>query len=176
MDFCDFLAEDELIEVVPNFKYEHVLHLICGDFGPFHPSIPTQVPLWMALNLHRQQKCKIVLPEWVRSIPELQEEQLNSQGLIKMPSPHWREILKLLESHNVPMPHNHCNLIERREAILRTSALALLDSVVTQDDDKISQIKLRNVTRFELAMLKKLILASFETSKSIANVSSFRGT
>lgn len=168
MDLCDFLAEDELIEIVPSFKYDKILNLINGDFGPFAPAIPTKVPMWMALNLFRQQKCKINLPQWISDLDRLNEEQANSTGLIKMPSDHWREIIKLLETHNVPMPHNHSDLIERREAILSKSVHTLLDSVVDLDDDQISQVKIRNITKFELATMKKLITANLAISKNIA--------
>lgn len=167
MDLCDFLAEDELIEIVPNFKSNQVLNLINGDFGPFAPAIPTKVPIWMALNLFRQQKCKINLPHWISELDELVEEQANSDGLIKMPCNHWREVIKLLDSHNVPMPYNHSRLIERREAILRKSVHTLLDSVVNLEDDRIAQVKIKNITKFELATLKKLITANLAISKSI---------
>ncbi|KAG9510120.1 Serine/threonine-protein phosphatase 6 catalytic subunit, partial [Fragariocoptes setiger] len=168
MDFCDFLAEDELVEIVPNFRYNQVLNLICGDFGPFQPSIPIRVPMWMALNLHRQQKCKIILPLWIRDLHKYSEQQANDPGLIEMPSDHWREILKLLETHNISIPHNSCDLVERREAILRKSVHTLMDQIVSEDEDRILNVKLKNATRFELAYLKKLLLASFETSKSLA--------
>lgn len=167
MDLCDFLAEDELIEIVPNFKYDQVLNLINGQFGPFAPAIPSRVPLWMALNLFRQQKCKINLPRWVMDLDSLDEEQKNSTVLIKMPCDHWREVLKLLESHNVPIPHNPSALIEHRDAILSKSVHTLLDSVVDLEDDKIAQVKIKNITKFELVGLKKLITSNLAISKSI---------
>ena len=36
-----------------------------GTFGPFRPSQVTQVPLWMALMLHKRRKCRINPPEWL---------------------------------------------------------------------------------------------------------------
>lgn len=167
MDLCDFLAEDELIEIVPNFKHEHVLNLINGDFGPFFPATPTRVPLWMALNLFRQQKCKINLPEWITDLDKLVEEQSKSATLIKMPCNHWREMLKLLDSHHVPMPHNHEAIIDSREAILSKSVDTLLDNVIDLNDDLISQVKIKNITKFELATLKKLITANLSISKNL---------
>lgn len=168
MEFCDFLAEDELIEVIPNFKYEQVLNLINGDFGPFIPGIPTRVPLWMALNLFRQQKCKINLPKWVADLDELVREQLDSQTLIKMPSKHWREVLKLLQAHGVVIPHERLkDLVERREAILRRSVTTLLDNVVNLEEDRIAQVKIRNITKFELGTIKKYVAHNLAISKSI---------
>lgn len=85
----EFLAEKELITIVPNFS-ENRLYLISvgdliftlapsmfrqlpppsfgapqGEVGPFNPSMQTRVPLWLALNLRQRQKCHIVPPEWL---------------------------------------------------------------------------------------------------------------
>lgn len=167
MDLCDFLAEDELIEIVPNFKHEQSLNLINGDFGPFRPGMPTRVPIWMALNLFRQQKCKINLPHWIKELDKLTEEQENSSALIKIPCDHWREVIKLLDSYNVPMPHNWNAIIERRTAILSKSVHTLLENVVDLEDDRIAQVKIKNITKFELATLKKIITSNLAISKSI---------
>lgn len=167
MDMCDFLAEDELIEIVPNFKHSDILSLINGDFGPFIPGIPSKVPMWMALNLYRQQKCKITLPSWIMQIDQLNDDQANSTSLIQMPCNHWRESIKLLLSHNITIPQKYKDLIENREAILKKSINTLLDSVVDLDDDRIAHVKIKNITKFELTMLKKLITTNLLISKSI---------
>ena len=46
----EFLAEKELVQIVPNFSQDRI-YLIGGDFGPFIPSMPTAVPLWLAVDL-----------------------------------------------------------------------------------------------------------------------------
>lgn len=51
----EFIAEDELIEIVPKFKHGP-LHLIQGDFGPFVPQARAKVPLWLAISLKKRQK------------------------------------------------------------------------------------------------------------------------
>ena len=35
------------------------------DLGPFRPGIPTNVPLWVAINLKQRQKCRISPPDWL---------------------------------------------------------------------------------------------------------------
>lgn len=168
MELCDFLAEDELIEIVPNFKYEQVLNLINGDFGPFKPSIPTRVPLWMALNLFRQQKCKINLPTWINELDRLIDEQDDSPGLIKMPCNHWREVIKLLESHQIKLPNDlYKQLITRRDNILKRSVSSLLKNVIDIEDDKIALVKIKNITKFELTTLKKMIALNLAFIKEI---------
>lgn len=43
---CEFLAEDEVIGIVPHFT-EPKLQLICGDYGPFEAGIQVEVRvLW----------------------------------------------------------------------------------------------------------------------------------
>ncbi|KAL9275050.1 DNA replication complex GINS protein PSF2-like protein [Drosera capensis] len=73
----EFLAEDELMEIVPNMRIESLPHqkkssrmepplrLISGDYGPFQPQIVTQVPMWLAVALKKRGKCTIRPPEWM---------------------------------------------------------------------------------------------------------------
>jgi len=60
----EFLAETCLIEIIPNFKKDE-LRLICGTYGPFKPSKPVQVPLWLALQLKKNKKCQLIPPTWM---------------------------------------------------------------------------------------------------------------
>lgn len=166
MDFCEFLSEAELIDIVPNFTYDRQLHLITGDFGPFKPATPVRIPLWMALNLYGQQKCKVILPDWISDLDKLRTEQENSTGLIKMPSEHWREILRSLQKHQIaPSTEDSRRLIELRENIIKNSAISLLDGVLNLDEDLISQVKIRNITKFELTKFKNIILSNLAISK-----------
>lgn len=168
MDFCEFLSEDELIDIVPNFKYDRVLNLINGDFGPFNPGVPARVPLWMALNLKDQQKCKIILPQWIEDLEQLRTGQENSVGLIKMPCNHWREVTRLLMKHDIAIPREERNrIVERRDNIIQKSVKSLLDGVINLDEDQIAQVKIRNITKFELATLKNFILPNLAISKNI---------
>merc|ERR1712205_36959 len=45
-----FLAEDEHLDIVPNFSLQG-LHLLGGTYGPFRPQMRTSVPLWLAMLL-----------------------------------------------------------------------------------------------------------------------------
>ena len=61
----EFLAEKEEVTIVPNFSHDEVF-LIAGNVGPFNPSLPMKVPLWMAINLKQRQKCRIQPPDWMQ--------------------------------------------------------------------------------------------------------------
>lgn len=70
-----FLAEEEVIDIVPLFSMSKV-RLISGIYGPFTPPSKATVPLWLALSLKRKRKCRIVAPDWLNpgeSPPEYAE-------------------------------------------------------------------------------------------------------
>jgi len=60
----EFVAEDEIVDIVPNIRMD-ALNMICGDFGPFYPQVPTKVPLWLAVALKKRGKCTIRTPDWM---------------------------------------------------------------------------------------------------------------
>jgi hypothetical protein len=53
-DELEFLAEDELVEIVPSESHK-TLHLR-GTYGPFIAGTVTVVPLWLAVMLKRRNK------------------------------------------------------------------------------------------------------------------------
>ncbi|RMX69656.1 hypothetical protein KXD40_006795 [Peronospora effusa] len=64
----EFLAEQELIVIMPHFHLREnngLLNFISGDFGPFQPGITTHVPLWLAIMLKQLHKCRILAPSWL---------------------------------------------------------------------------------------------------------------
>ncbi|RMX56578.1 hypothetical protein pdam_00002393 [Pocillopora damicornis] len=60
----EFLAEKEKISIQTNFS-EDKIYLIGGDIGPFNASLPTEVPLWIAIFLKQRRKCRILPPDWM---------------------------------------------------------------------------------------------------------------
>lgn len=84
---ADYYAENELIEISPMVKSGRVA-LVCGNFGPFEPSIATRVPLWLALALKKVRRCKIIPPKWlqVQNIESvIQYERENETNLHPLP-------------------------------------------------------------------------------------------
>lgn len=63
-DDIEFLGEKLLVTIIPTFNSDSIC-LISGDVGPFRASIPVRVPIWLAVNLKKQQKCKIRPPDWM---------------------------------------------------------------------------------------------------------------
>ena len=54
----EFFAENELIQIIPNFK-EEAFTFVSGTFGPFRPAKPVTVPLWLAIYLKQRNKCQV---------------------------------------------------------------------------------------------------------------------
>jgi len=93
----EFLAEHEMVTILPNFK-EKKLYFLTGDFGPFSPGLPVDVPLWLAINLKQRKKCKIHPPSWldVESLQETKDAEKNEDVFTKPPSMHYMEIASML--------------------------------------------------------------------------------
>jgi hypothetical protein len=95
----EFLAEDELVDVVPRFKFD-ALNLIGGTFGPFQPMVPTRVPLWLAMQLVQRNLGKIQPPGWLHedNVEELwnrEDKSREIQHLEEVPF-HYQEVSTLL--------------------------------------------------------------------------------
>ncbi|KAJ8912927.1 hypothetical protein NQ315_017257 [Exocentrus adspersus] len=96
-DEVEFLGEKQYVTIIPTFN-SGVIHLISGDVGPFRASLPVRTPLWMAINLKQQQKCKIQQPDWmdVERLESIREDEKLSRTFTKMPNEHYMVIAKLL--------------------------------------------------------------------------------
>lgn len=57
-------AERQPVTIVPNFDIEQ-LKLISCDLGPFKAGQPVDVPLWMAMLLKQEKRCRINPPQWM---------------------------------------------------------------------------------------------------------------
>lgn len=79
-DELEFLGENSIVGIVPNFSFDPI-HLISGSIGPFRAGLPLHVPLWMAVHLRKQQRCRIVAPDWmdVDQLEEIKEEEKRSK-------------------------------------------------------------------------------------------------
>ena len=78
----EFFAENELIEIIPNFKGPK-FSFMTGTFGPFKPSKPIVVPLWLAVYLKQRKKCIVQIPNWMNFdfLNRVKVEDRESQGV-----------------------------------------------------------------------------------------------
>lgn len=61
---AEFYAQNQLIGILPKVNSDSV-HLISGTFGPFKTQKPVDVPLWLALEFKKKDKCSIMCPSWL---------------------------------------------------------------------------------------------------------------
>lgn len=79
-DELEFLGEKVYVSIIPTFNNDGI-HLISGDLGPFRASLPVNVPLWVAVSLKRQKKCKIQPPDWMdmQKLEYIKEQEKQSR-------------------------------------------------------------------------------------------------
>uniref|UniRef100_A0A914WYX9 DNA replication complex GINS protein PSF2 n=1 Tax=Plectus sambesii TaxID=2011161 RepID=A0A914WYX9_9BILA len=157
---CEFLAENVLLDIVPNFT-DDVVHLICGDVGPFEASMVARVPAWLALYLKRRHKCRIVPPDWltVNGIQEMINTETTQEPFSGVPA-HFMELAHLLLrecSDDVPDSDQLKTLVhdmwDSRVAKMRTSTVKFLQSGE-------QRAELNNLTQMEITYARTSLRAA----------------
>ncbi|KAK8819805.1 hypothetical protein WA556_002791, partial [Blastocystis sp. ATCC 50177/Nand II] len=78
------------------------LHMISGDFGPFEPMEQATVPLWLAIILKKNNKCRIVMPTWLSvnnlriALEKDRTMDLNNDPVLYSLPNHYIEISRIL--------------------------------------------------------------------------------
>ena len=95
----EFFAEETLVVISPNFDHDK-FYLTSGCYGPFESGDTCVVPLWLAINLRKRNKCTIVTPEWmaITSLERNVEQEKNEVNFEPLPF-HYIEISQLLLVH-----------------------------------------------------------------------------
>lgn len=157
-DEFEFLAENKLVEIIPNFNYKKIF-LISGEVGPFRAAIPIKVPIWLAANLKSRQKCRIVAPEWmdVDYLEELKKNEMESPQFCQVPSEYYiieAQILIRIADGDIARPDALRTVIkdiwDKRLAKLRTS----VDTFIKHGG---AHAKLDNLTRMEISAVRPLL-------------------
>lgn len=76
----EFIGESRTISIIPNFN-SGTIHLLSGSVGPFKAGTALNVPLWLAISLKQQQKCRIICPDWMEleKLDEIKENEKSSR-------------------------------------------------------------------------------------------------
>ena len=95
----EFLAKETCILITSGVSHD-VFDFISGRFGPLEAGLPCKVPLWFALQLRRNGKCIIEIPEWlsVETLKSKVDEQKSAQAFVDIPY-FYVEIAQLLLTH-----------------------------------------------------------------------------
>eukprot|EP01104_Vermistella_antarctica_P008553 TRINITY_DN2147_c0_g1_i1.p1 TRINITY_DN2147_c0_g1~~TRINITY_DN2147_c0_g1_i1.p1 ORF type:complete len:215 (-),score=46.32 TRINITY_DN2147_c0_g1_i1:269-913(-) len=164
----EFLSEDELVQILPNFKLSKPLPLISGSYE-IVPSIPVDVPLWLALELSKQGKCKIQYPKWLdpdRLNAVYEREKQDSEFFEEIPY-HYMEmanqLLHVAASDSDKPDDTHSSvesLWTARTSKIRDQILSLLSGdeppPAVQLTETLSAMEINRVRPFLLEMLDQM--------------------
>ncbi|XP_065064277.1 DNA replication complex GINS protein PSF2-like [Rhopilema esculentum] len=155
---AEFIAEKEIITIIPNFKGSKLFLLSC-DIGPFKPGIPTNVPVWVAMNLKQRQKCRLSPPDWlsVERLSEFKDEESVSDVFIKPPCSCYMELASMLLgscSDDIPQADTVKTLIKDvwdiRTAKLRKS----IDQMISKQE---RHAQIDNLTIMEINTIRSIL-------------------
>lgn len=155
----EFLAEHEAVEILPNFQ-ENKLFFLTGDFGPFNPGMPVNVPIWLAVTLKQRNKCKIHCPDWlsVEKLQEIKEAENTDDVFTKPPIPYYKEVASMLlrcAREDIPRADEVRTLIKDiwdvRMAKLRKS----IDQMVISQEPR---AQIDNLTVMEMNFVRTILL------------------
>ncbi|XP_073021665.1 DNA replication complex GINS protein PSF2 [Primulina huaijiensis] len=165
----EFLAEDEMIEIVPNMRMEP-LNFISGDFGPFRPQIPTEVPLWLAVSLRKRGKCTIRTPEWmsVEKLTQVLEAERDSEKFQPLPF-HYVEISRLLFDHareDIPDVYMVRSLIEDIKDV-RFHKIGTGLEIISKE--RTYALRLKNLSAMEANIVRPFVTKALETFHKLSS-------
>lgn len=158
----EFVAEDEIVAVVPNIRMD-ALNMICGDFGPFFPQIPTKVPLWLAVALKKRGKCTIRTPDWMtvdRLTQVLEAERESPREFQPLPF-HYIEISKLLFDHardDISDAYLVRSLIED----IRDVRFHKVESGLETISGRTHAVKLKNLSAMEVNIVRPFMVRTLQ--------------
>lgn len=154
----EFLAEESLITIIPKFNCRKA-YLITGEIGPFRAGIPTKVPLWLASDLRRRQKCRIVPPDWMNleSLNQLNSEERTSGKFCKMPSENYFVEAKIILGFGVEENPNFSSIMTAIKDLWDKRKSKLEDSVGVFMNVGRDYVKIPNITPAELSIIRPLL-------------------
>ena len=96
---CQFLAQHELVTIVPQFTLD-VVALLSGSFGPFRVHYPSPVPIWLALFLRNSKACTVRPPAWlsVENMSAVLEYEKSNDTFAALPH-YYMEVASMLLEH-----------------------------------------------------------------------------
>ncbi|KAH7463838.1 hypothetical protein PRIC1_006458 [Phytophthora ramorum] len=167
----EFLAEQELIAILPHFHLRAnsgMLNFISGDFGPFQPGITTHVPLWLAIMLKQLNKCRILAPPWlsVDYLASRLEREKNSEVFEELPF-HYLEVASLLLKNapeDLDQGEHVRSLLEDlqnvRQDKIRKGLSKIADDV--QGGETAFAIQMNNISALEINSVREFMIGSMD--------------
>ncbi|TMW65739.1 hypothetical protein Poli38472_008381 [Pythium oligandrum] len=175
----EFMAEQELIDIIPHFGIRDnggVLNFISGDFGPFQPGITARVPLWLAVMLKQLNKCRIIEPSWfsVAYLTNRLEREKESDIFEELPF-HYLEIASLLFKHaaeDIEQVEHIRSLLEDiqnvRQDKIRNGLYKIANDV--QSGGTAYAIQMNNISALEINSVRQFMVGSLNKFYRLAKL------
>ncbi len=178
----EFLAKEECINITASASSNGEINLISGKFGPIFAGLPCKVPLWFALQMRKNGKCTIEVPEWL-SVDALKQniaEQKSDGTLVSVPFFYIETAQLLLNNskEDFPSPEETRSLVEDlfnlRMDLLRDMLASQLNGVKVAHSSFTA--KLPNLGAAELLCLRGMFPQLLEAVSKYYDDSSTSGT
>ncbi|CAM6128224.1 unnamed protein product [Calypogeia fissa] len=159
----EFLAEDDMVEIIPNVRMDS-LHMICGDFGPFRPQIPTEVPLWLAIAMMKRSKCRLRPPDWmsVEKLTQVLEAERESPVEFSPLPFHYVEISRLLLD-NARDDIDDVYLVQSLIEDVRNVRFHKVQAGLQTLKGKQHAVKLKNLSAMEVNLIRPFIVRALQS-------------
>lgn len=169
-----FLAEQEPIYILPRYTMNGT-ELVGSNMPKLRALQRTEVALWLAVLLKKQNKCSIVIPDWL-SVPFLKakyiEEQQRKERVSELPW-HWIPTSKILldvcSDDFIDSPHELRSLIQdlREIRMLKTrQGFAMIDD---------EYLELTGLSLMEINEIRPFLLQTMNTLRDLRKVTLWDG-
>lgn len=157
----DYISENYLIEIIPNFHAEKI-SLVSGEYGPFKPNKIIKLPLWLAVKYRNNNQCKIIIPSiyensYLNRVLEIEKE--NKISLFDLP-PNFFEISNILfnnaEDDFEDIKQTRCCVADIKT--IRQNKINNMLKNIKNDD---LYLKLNGLTSMELEQIRPLLKSIF---------------
>lgn len=164
-----FLAEKESIRILPNFRMAK-LKLIAQEVGPFLPQSPSTVPLWLAIFLRKQSRCRIIIPDWltVDALTELAKLEKENEGYQKVHD-RYLEVASLLLQYAADDFDDVNKVRSLLEDIQQVRMEKVRQGLEKTLQAKISLLNLSDLSTMEISQIRPFVLQSMRTFDKVSS-------
>ena len=157
----DYIAENYLIEIIPNFHAEKIC-LVSGEYGPFKPNKIIKLPLWLAVKYRNNNQCKILIPSiyensYLNGV--LESEKENKTSLFDLP-PNFFEISNIL-FNNAEDDFDDIKKTRCFVADIKTIRQNKINNMLKNIKNDDLYLKLNGLTSMELEQIRPLLKSIF---------------
>lgn len=133
-----------------------------GTIGPLYPNEQTTVPLWFALKLRKSGKCKIVIPDWLRSdaLRTCLESEKVEKTFSPLPPYYISISMQLLKFAGQDFPNNEQHTVKSLLYDLQTIRSDKINEGITsglmQQQGAVLGYQMNHITSSEIQKIRKM--------------------